>query len=334
MTADPQFTRTRPAVSEADNTAAWRTAPQAATVEEHVRALRAQGQWARVAGPRTFWQAAEMRSLALHPEFLLEVPEPAAIRRMLWRVCSPLATYVRPPDASHPQNAWLYVSADQHYHLDKLKRTVRRNIRRAQEVLRFEFLDDETLRQHGAKAFCDTRTRVGLSDGTVAAFCRMHAAHVANPGRAVVGAWAGDQLAGYVTLSLVDDWAEIYIYAQDAFLSERPVNGLIDHVFDYFLVQRRFRLVSLGVSSIQEESNAAGLHAFKRYVGCECRPVHRAFVFHPILAPFANSLTLWGLRCLRGFWPRHPEIRKAAGILAAHRGANPMPQDTRDSSEE
>lgn len=321
------------AVPEADRMATGGIMPQAATLQEHVQALCAQGQRARFATPRSFWLGTEMRSLALHPEFLFEVPDPAAIRHVLWRTWSPVATYVRPSDAAHPQNAWLYVCQDQGYHLGKLRSQERTNIRRAQRQFRFDFIDDETVRKHGAKAFCDTRSRVGLSDGTIAAFSSMHAAFVAHPGRAVLAAWAGEHLAAFATLVLVDDWIDLYPYAESDSLNGRPVNGLVHYVLDYFLVQRKFRVVSLGLSSIQEESGSQGLHAFKKKVGCECRPVHRAFVFHPLMRPLANSATLWVLRALRRLRTGNPALRKACGILACHLGVNPLPQDTSDSSE-
>jgi hypothetical protein len=125
----------------------------------------------------------------------------------------------------------------------------------------------------------------------------------------------------------------VFPYSANEHLSHRPVNGLVHNVFEHFLVERKFRVVSFGLSSIQEESNSVGLHSFKKRIGCVCRPVHRAVAFHPLLAPLANSISLWGLRRIRRLWPGHPAIRKAAGILAAHLGANPMPQEPPEAGE-
>lgn len=302
------------------------TTPQSVTLAEHVRSLVAQGRFVLPATPTTFWQGTEMRSLTLRPEFAFDVPSRREIRKALWRARSPVATYVCRPDAGHPQNAWLYVCCDQQYRLGKLDAAVRTNIRRALRCLRFEFISDETLLEHGVKPFCDTRSRVGLDDGTLAAYREMYAAFTSNPGRAVLGAWADDKLAAFTTLQLVDDWVDIYSYADKDYLHLRPVNGLIHFVFDYFLVQQKYRLVSAGLSSIQEASGAQGLHFFKRKVGFECWPVHRGTVFHPLLAPAANAGTLAVLRLLRRLRPGSPTIRKAAGLLASHLGNNPMPE--------
>lgn len=302
--------------------------PEAASLAQHVQALRDQGRLAFSATPTTFWQGAEMRSLALCPPFAFDLPPRRQIRKALWQAKSPVATYVCHPDADHPQNAWLYVCCDQQYGLGKLDAAVRTNIRRAQRSLRFEFISDEALLEHGTKPFCDTRSRVGLSDGTLEAHREMCAAHKANPGRAVLGAWHEDKLAAFTTLVLVDDWVDIYSYADQDYLNLRPVNGLIHYVMDYFLVQRKFRLVSAGLSSIQEVSGAQGLHFFKKKVGFECWPVHRGVVFHPLLAPLANIATLQALRLLRRLRPGSPAIRKAAGLLSSYLGHNPMPPNS------
>ena len=96
-----------------------------------------------------------------------------------------------------------------------------------------------------------------------------------NHAHSAIGAWAGDSLAAFVTLTTVDDWVDIFPYAANDHLKGCPVNGLIHYVLDHFLVQRKCRVVNYGLSSIQEVSKAKGLHAFKLKVGFECLAVHR-----------------------------------------------------------
>jgi len=296
-------------------------------LSEYTSALARAGERILQGSSGTFWQMVEMRSLMRRPDFCLDVPSADEVRRVLWKARSPVATYIRFPDDQHPQNAWLYVCRDQGYGLANLGANVRRDIRRALRAFRIEFIDHSTLLKHGAECYCETRARAGLSDGTYGHFTQMYEGFGRNSAHQVLGAWAGDTLAAYMTLTVVDDWVDIYAYAANEHLNGCPNNGLIHFALDYFLVQQRFRLVNYGLSSIQEVSKAQGLHAFKKKVGFECVPVHRAFVFHPVLRPLANSLTLHGLRFCRRLRPGSPFLRRAAGMLATYLGHNPMPQD-------
>jgi hypothetical protein len=275
-----------------------------------------------------------MNSLVRRPDTCLGVPPADEIRSNLWRARAPVATYVRRPDDDHPQNAWLYVCENRDYKLESLEARARRDARRALRELRIEFIDVPTFLDHGVRAFCETRTRVGLSDGTPQVFCKTFGDFGKNPAHKAIGAWAGDVLAAFLTLVVVDDWVDIYPYASDEHLRLCPNDGMIHYVLDYFLAQRGFRLVNYGLSSIQEVSKAQGLHAFKKKVGFECRPVHRAFVFHPLLKPLANRGTLWGLRIGRWLRPRSRTLRKAAGLLATYLGDTPMPDDPEEQGDE
>ncbi len=270
------------------------------------------------------WKCA---ALTRRPEFHLETPRLEDVRRLLKAAGSPLATYVCKPDADHVNNAWLYVCENRDYHLENLTSPARRDIRRALRTFRFSFVDHKTFLEKGSRAFCDTRRRIGLSDGLPEVFDKNYAHFADNPAHHVLGAWSGDSLAGFATLVVVEDWVDIFPYSADEHLKGCPVNGLVHVILDYFLAQRKFRLINYGLSSIQEVSKATGLHAFKRKVGFECWPVHRAFVFHPLLMPFANSATLWAIRACRRLRPGSPALRKAAGMLATYLGHNPLPVD-------
>jgi len=282
----------------------------------------------------SFWQAFEMNSLTRRPYFVLDVPSDDQIRRALWSARSPVATYVRPPDDSHPQNAWLYVCQNRQYCLEDLGARARRDARRALRELRFEFADPRTLVEHGLHCFCDTRARVGLSDGTLEVFKSTYGRFGGNPADALLVAWKGDSLAAYMALTVVDDWLDIWPYATNEHLRACPVNGLIHVALDHFLVKQNYRLINYGLSSIQEVSSAMGLHQFKMKVGFECLPVHRAFVFHPLLKPFVNRAALWGLRACKRLRPGSPALRKAAGLLATHLGSKSMPGDVKAAKNE
>ena len=114
----------------------------------------------------------------------------------------------------------------------------------------------------------------------------------------------------------MEDWAELGCFSRDALLRHRPNDTLMYTVLSRYLVERRFRLVSYGLSSIQSESNAAGLHRFKTKVGFEARPVHRAFVPHPLLRPLVNRSTLLGVNTALRLRSGHRRLKKASGVLA------------------
>lgn len=298
-----------------------------ASLETYLDALRHGGELVVRESDGAFWQAGPFRSFSRRPSFCLSPPSGEQLRRLLWKHCSPVATYVCEPDAAHSPNAWLYLCSDPDYSLERLGSAARRDIRRARRAFRFEFIDTPSLLKNGTQAFCDTRRRVGLSDGYPEVFQRQYARFGDNPAHKIVGVWAQDSLAAFAALVSVDDWVEIFPYAADDHLKGCPVNGLLDFILNYFLVEHRFRTVNYGLSSIEEASSAAGLHAFKKKTGFDCIPVHRAFVFHPLIRPLVNRALLWIVRGFRRLWPGSPSVRKAAGIVAACLGDNPMPKD-------
>lgn len=100
-------------------------------------------------------------------------------------------------------------------------------------------------------------------------------------------------------------------------LRSNPNDALAYTVLSRYLIERKCRLVSYGLSSVQNESNAAGLHRFKLKLGFKARAVHRAFVPHPLMRPLFNRLTLWGVSTMLRYKPGGRHLRKAQGVLAS-----------------
>jgi len=302
------------------------------TAQEYVEDLRRQGKKAFLEKDRVFWQESERLALERHPLFCSDVPLPREIRSLLWRSCSLVAAYVMPADDAHPVNSWLYLCENRDYSLECLASPARRKARRAMRVFRYEFIEPATLLAHGARPFCDTRTRVGLSDGTPQLFQKYAASLIANPAYQFVGAWCGDQLAAYLWILMVDDWAAVAGCAANEHLRSYPNNGLLHFALDYCLTQGRCRVVSYGLSSIQEVNRTATLDYFKKKVGFEARPVHREFQFHPLIRPLVNPLTYWVVRGCSKVCPHSRTLRKAAGMLAACLGKSLCMDATADAS--
>src|SRR4029453_3012683 len=110
-----------------------------------------------------------------------------------------------------------------------------------------------------------------------------------------------------------------------------PSNGLAHYVLDHFLAQRKFRTVSYGMSTVQEENGKTGLHAYKTKVGFEARPAHRIFVFHPLLHLFVNRLTLRGINTALRFMPKDRRIKKVQGVLASLLEKRHVPEAVKNS---
>jgi hypothetical protein len=267
-----------------------------------------------------FWLVSERIGLGRYPETCFDTLPRAEARKLFWRSGCVVANYLLPVDDSHPANAVLYVCADRGYHLEQLSSSARRDARRALRAFRFAFIDSSSLLADGARCYCDTRERVGLSDGTVDGFRGYTASLLATPGYKFVGAWCGDQLAAYMWILMIDDWAAVGAYAANDHLRSCPNNGLIHFALDYCLAQGRCCEVTYGLSSIQDVGQAATLDYFKKKVGFESRPVHRAFAFHPLVRPLINPLSNWALHGCLKFFPQSRMLRKASGVLANYLG--------------
>lgn len=267
-------------------------------------------------GKETFWAAYEFGALMRIPSFHVGPPAKGEVQQVLQDARLAVATYLLDPDESHPGNCWLYVCSDPSYGLEKLSSTMRRNVRRGLKELQIRPVTLEELLSHGAKAFCDTRRRVGLSDGTPKHFRERVLQRAKSKGHVFLGAWKDQKLAAFLSIAEVDDWVEIEgCFSCNSLLNFRPNDTLFFSALSQYLTERQCRIVSYGVSSIQEESNSETLHVFKTKVGFEARRVHRVFELHPFLRPFQTGMTLRLARMLLWLRPGNRLLKKIVGVL-------------------
>ncbi len=290
---------------------------QSASMREYATSLMRNGVLTLPGGAGTYWIRHESGAMVRFPKFQLTLPPSHEVRQVLWRGRAAIASYLLEPDECHPANAWLYLCTDQSYSLNKLPSNARRNIQRGLRELVIAPLTSEQLLAHGFSAFSDTRQRNGLNDGTSEEFHRWFTSLARLPEVVYLGAWKDNQLAAFADITEVDDWAEFGCFSADALLQHRPNDALIYSILSHYLAERKYRVVSYGLSSIQNESNAAGLHRFKLKLGFEAHPVHRVFVPHPLLRPLINRLTLWGMSTMLRFKPGDRRLKKAHGVLAS-----------------
>jgi hypothetical protein len=280
-----------------------------------------------VAGsPGSFWMEYESGAMIRIPIFSLVPPEPSEIRQLPWRGRSAITSYLMEPDEAHNVNAWLYIYHGPYYNFDALSKTARRDVRRAQRNLTFSFLPWSVLLAQGFPAYRDTRKRVGLSDGTSKSFQDRFKFVAQNPAHYALGAWKDDVLVAFMWLLVVDDWVSIESsYSTDDHLNLCPNNGLAHYVLDFFIAQRGFRLVSYGLSSIQDGTDTVGLHTYKTKVGFVAQPVHRVFIIHPLLRPFVNRFVISGVKKLLQLNSKERRLKKLDGVLASLGGITLVP---------
>jgi len=308
---------------------------QTASITEYATSLKRSGAHVVPGEAGTFWVRHESGSMVRFPKFHLAPPSAQDVQQALWRGRAAVASYLSEPNEYHPANAWLYLCTDQAYSWDKLASKARRDIRRGLRELAITPLTSDQLLAYGFPAFRDTRRRNGLNDGTVEEFRRWFTGLAKIPEIVYLGAWKDEQLAAFADITEVDDWAEFGCFSMDALLRSNPNDALVYTVLSRYLIERKCQLVSYGLSSVQEESNAAGLHTFKLKLGFEAHAVHRAFVPHPLMRPLFNRMTLWGVSTMLRFKPGGRHLRKAQGVLASMCGdTHSMKATTRDVEKE
>ena len=290
---------------------------QTATISAYVSSLVRQGRAVLPGMQGTFWAQYESLAMMRIPDFVVNPPSPGEVERLLWKGHMAVATYLRDPDGSHPANAWLYVCRNKSYRVEDLCVAGRRDARRANRALRIDFIDWPTVLEQGFPAYSQSRHRVGLSDDTWGHFQSRLTQFSRNPCHRAIGAWKENKLVAFIALIVVDDWVAIegsFSTNDDRTLC--PNDGLASFLLRYFLVEHDFDTVTYGLSSVQDLNQSGGLHAYKKKVGFEAKPVHRAFILHPLVRPFANRLALKGANAIKHVFPRNRLVKKASGMLS------------------
>ena len=285
------------------------------SMSEYATGLRQHGTTV-VNGREWLWTSLESGAVIRRPLLCFARPDPPEIRDLFSHYGVVIATYLVEPDDTYPANAFLYVCSDYTYSLDKLSSSMRRNTRHGLRQLRVTCLSREQILAHGLQAFADTRRRNGLTDGTRAEFLRRYSSRTLCGGHVFIGAWKDTELAGFLSIIHVDDWAEIEgSFSVSSMLGMKPNEALLFTALSHYLRSGRIRAVTSGLSSVQEISRFSGLDEFKKRVGFDAKPVHRAFAFHPLLRPFANA----GIRRIVGtackVLPGNRRLNKIRGVL-------------------
>jgi hypothetical protein len=235
-----------------------------------------------------------------------------------------LLNYLVAPDGGHPANCVHYVSRDGGYDVQKLDRQARQNVRRGLKAFDLRLCTWDEWARSGFGAFAETEARHGYA-ADPRAFQRMVDRWKGSALYEIWGAWQGEELAAWLTVLKVDDWAMVdLVRSRTSALSGRPNNALLYLAGRHALVEERRRYVTLGTSSLQLGADEGSMHRYKVDMGYEAVPVHRVFACRPVYRPVLESRAMsWGWERLSRAFPRSAPLRKVAGMarLLSGRGA-------------
>jgi hypothetical protein len=153
------------------------------------------------------------------------------------------------------------------------------------------------------------------------------------------GAWRDGDLAAWVTLYKVDDWAEYEVApSRTDFMSLAP-NNVVRYVsLRTLLVEEKWPLVMTGLSSVNP---SLSMHQYNTRIGFEAAARRRVFVPHPLLTPMLKprwAYPLW--KRLAAALPQIVLLQKVSGLarLMSSREENALawadPQAAAGESEE
>jgi hypothetical protein len=235
-----------------------------------------------------------------------------------------LLNYLIAPDEGHPANCVHYVSRYGGYDIQKLDRQARQNVRRGLKTFELRLCTWEEWARKGFQAYAETEARHGY-DADPRLFERMADRWRGCALYEIWGAWQGEDLAAWLTVLKVDDWAMVdLVRARTTALSGRPNNALLYLAGRHALVEERRRYVTLGTSSLQIGANEQSMHRYKVDMGYEAVPMRRVFVSRPTYRPILESRAMsWVWDRLSRTFPRSAPLRKVAGMarLLSGRGA-------------
>jgi hypothetical protein len=226
-----------------------------------------------------------------------------------------LLNYLVAPDDAHPANCVHYVSRDGGYDIQKLDRQARQNVRRGLKTFDLRLCTWEEWARKGFQAYAETEARHGYG-AEPRAFERMTDRWKGCPLYEIWGAWEGEELAAWLTVLKVDDWAMVdLVRARTTALSGRPNNALLYLAGRHALVEERRRYVTLGTSSLQVGANEQSMHRYKVDMGYEAVPMRRVFASRPAYRPVLESRAMsWVWDQLARTFPRSAPLRKVAGM--------------------
>ena len=227
-----------------------------------------------------------------------------------------LLYYSLKADEDHPANCFDYVCDRKDYRIDDLLSNARRDVRRGLRSFTVRLCTWEELAEHGFAAHTDTALRHGYARPAPQWLEDLVARQRGTPFYEAWGAWREGQLAAWMTIIKIDDWAIIDIARScTEMLKWCPNNAICYEMTRRMLVEEKRSYATYGGSSIQVGVNELSMHKYKTRMGYEPVMLHRAFEVRSLLRPMMKpKLASWALENLAKAFPKFANLRKLAGM--------------------
>ncbi len=225
-------------------------------------------------------------------------------------------------------NCWDYVRRDPRYDVETLDSNARRDVRRGLRSFDVRVCTWREWAEQGFAALDDTERRHGYAAPDPAAFRRVAERWKDQPFYEIWGAWHGADLAAWLTVLKVDDWALIdLVRSRTDALRGCPNNAVLYMATHSLLRTEGRRYVSYGTSTLQLGTDEQSMHRYKLRMGYEAVPMRRVFVCRPAYRPlFESRVMSWTWATLTSAFPSSAALRKIAGmskLLAQNRSREP-----------
>lgn len=284
--------------------------------EDYLNDIEKQGSRVYISKKNTPWIQNEKFSMIRFPLFNFEVPTEEELEEVVKLKNIFLASYIIRPTELLSPNSVLYICKNENYSFSKLSPSLRRNIRRAQKDLLIKQLNYDELIEKGLSAFCETRNRVGLDDGTEEHFRNKFLTFSELKTYTIWGAFLGKILIAYALVNQIENWAELSLYSSTQYLNYHPNDYLLYYILQHYLENEKLDFLSYGLSSIQLDTGKEGLNQFKVKFLFEPIPIRRVFYCRKNLKFLNKRIIKTIIHGIVKLKPRNRWLKKIEGVIS------------------
>ena len=299
------------------------------TLSEYVDYVQSTGRPAMLThGGTQAWVPGVSGELQRFPLECNEPVERSVLREPLGMAGVRLVSYLVRGDETHVPNCFDYVCRGSDYCLDTLPKNARRDVRRGLRGFVVRLCTWDELAAKGFAAHAETAERHGYAAAEPRWLEEMVARQRGIPFYEIWGAWLQADLAAWMTIIKIDDWALVDVARScTAALKGCPNNAILYEASRRVLAEEKRKYVTYGLSSIQVDVNERSMHRYKTRMGYEAHPVCRVFESKGLLRPALRSALL--SRVWEGLAKRFPgsaNLKKVAGMsrILSGREENPL----------
>jgi hypothetical protein len=287
------------------------------SLAEYAKCLRARKQpCLSSTNGQALWVPGSRGELMRMPVTYNEPPSRVELRRVLGQKGIFVASYLVRPDDDRPADTFFYVCRERSYEMGDLKKRTRAAVRKGLKELDVRLCTWDELAEKGYPAYADTDERHGYPVPSREDFASFLEQRRDSPFLDIWGAWAGEDLAGWLTVLKVGDWAWFdAAKSATAYLSQSPNNALYFLITHTMLVDEGRSWVSSGLSTVQAGVDPLSLHRFKLRMRHAPERLRRVFVPHWALRPVVGhrlAASVW--TALARAFPKYGLLGKIAGL--------------------